>query len=477
MERVTSQQLLRLTDYYAQRHSAAFARTQSEISSGLRIQRPSDDPRGQYTALDRRAAVRAFESGVANIEESRTRLNIANQALRDSQEVVSRIRVLTLEARQETDSGAVEVIAREIDGLMNDLLLLANSTHQGDSLFAGAATETAAFVRNADGTVTYQGSGLPGRVKLAGGGQEDILYSGRSVFQTQGRGETLVVGSTGAAAGAGTSSAVGTRELIVRNTGTSFAAGSGVQSGTGAAADTIIGPAGAHTLYIDDTSGTGASGTISLNGGDPVAFTSGDTNLVVTGPMGEAVHLDATAITAGFQGTVSITADGAMSVDGGAAETAIDFSANQSLVDSRDGSVVQIDSQGIRGTGTDHVEFTGTGDVFQVLDQLQKDLRNTAGLSLADRDAALGRRLDDLQRLSDHMLDVVGEQSVTLQHFDSLQNRAEALNLEAKTVLADTESTDYAEAILRLQNEQLLVQYSLASTARLFDTSLLNFLA
>src|SRR5439155_11953260 len=100
------------------------------------------------------------------------------------------------------------------------------------------------------------------------------------------------------------------------HTSTTYQAGSGVQTGSGSAAgDTVIGPAGAHQLTIVDTSGTGAAGTVSLDGGPAVAFTNADTNLKVSGPNGQVVFVDTTAITANFNGTVNITANGTVSVD------------------------------------------------------------------------------------------------------------------------------------------------------------------
>ena len=59
-----------------------------------------------------------------------------------------------------------------------------------------------------------------------------------------------------AAAGTDTDSATGQAVLTISHTATTFAAGSGVQAGTSSpGGDTILGPAGAHTLTIIDTSG------------------------------------------------------------------------------------------------------------------------------------------------------------------------------------------------------------------------------
>lgn len=474
MERVTTNHILRFTQLQAQKHGAKMGLAQEQITSGIRIQRPSDDPRGTQILLDRRAALQRLNTRISSIQEARSRLGAANQTVRDVQQLIVQAKSLALSGRQASDSGEIRTIADEVDGLLKKLIQLANTEQEGEPLFAGASRAQAFSVNGTQ--VTYQGSDLAGSFLLAGTGAVKVNYSGQDVFFGASRGDTLVIGNTGVLAGAGTSSARGTRELIVTHTATTFSGASGIQAGTSTGADTILGPVGVHTLTINDTSGTGASGTISLNGGEAVAFTSSDADLVVTGPNGEVVHVNATAITAGFNGTIDVSATGALSIDGGATQTIIDFTANQGVIDSRDGSVVYLDTRSIDRTGTDHLEFVGTGDVFQVLAQLRDELRNIADLPVGERDQLLANRIDDLDRLGDHLLSVVGEQSITLQYLDGLEDRTSEQVLATRETLSQTESTDYVTAVLDMQNAEMMLQYALATAARLFNISVLNFM-
>ena len=125
--------------------------------------------------------------------------------------------------------------------------------------------------------------------------------------------------------------------MTITHTGTTYAAGSGVQAGSSSASgDTILGPPGSHTLQITDTSGNGTAGTVSLDGGPPIAFTNGDTNLQVTNSSGDVVYINTSAITAGFNDSVAISTTGTMSVDGGATSTPITYAANQAVTDGAD---------------------------------------------------------------------------------------------------------------------------------------------
>lgn len=240
--------------------------------------------------------------------------------------------------------------------------------------------------------------------------------------------------------------------------------------------DTILGPAGRHQIVINDTSGTGAFGTIALNGGPAIPYDNTMTNLEVMGRGGEKVFVDTTAITAGFNGAINITADGTLSIDGGATVTAIDFSANQVIIDSSSGKMTTINSTDIAYTGDDYLEYPGTANVFQTVFELTQDLRGTRGLDSSQLADSLGRKLGELDRLSDQVLLNVGIQSTTLQSLEQLKFRNQDLAVEAETLQSNLQSTDLAEAIMRLQNEMTLQQYTYTVASQILSQRLLDFL-
>jgi flagellin-like hook-associated protein FlgL len=303
------------------------------------------------------------------------------------------------------------------------------------------------------------------------------LLPGDMVFQSAAREPTVVVGKSGATSGTGTDTAVGSKQLMVIHDSTTFTGGSGILTGTDSAAgDTIIGPSGSNVFQINDTSGTGTSGTISLNGGDPVVFNNTMTNLVVTGPLGVKIHVDTTGITAGFNGSVDVEATGSLSLDGGITRTAISFSANQQITDPRDGTLVNLDTTAIRRAGTDHVEFPGTSDVFSVLRELRDDILNTRNMPDSTRSDSLSRRIGDIERIQDHVLDMVGVQSVSLEQIDRLESRTGDLKLAERIEYSDTVSADIAEAVLRLKELNNLQQFTMAAVGQLLTPNLLNYI-
>jgi flagellin-like hook-associated protein FlgL len=356
------------------------------------------------------------------------------------------------------------------------LVAVAN-TRAGDTyLFAGTDVQNAPYSVKSPAQqlpshfVEYTGASSRTQVTI-GSQVVDVHYPGREIFGARQRGETVVLGATGAAAGSGTNNAIGQGVLTVRHTSTVYEAGSGIAAGTSSVdGDTIIGPPGSHNLTFD------GSGTISLNGGPAVSFDGTETDLKITGDQGDVVFVDTTAVTPGFTGTVAITSNGTLSMDGGATEVAIDFSSNQLLTNSATGEVTNVDSSNVRLTGTDQLEYIGTADAIQTLLELRDELFNRRDLAPGDWNDAMARRINDLDRVSDNIMTFVAEQSSTLDNLNAIQHRAEDLQLETKKLIGEIESADLTEVAINLQSEQNLLQFTLATTVRMFDQNILNFL-
>lgn len=134
------------------------ARTQLQVATGRRILSPSDDPIGA-------TQVQALEQSVAEIAQYRTNANLAinrlsleESTLGGVNDVLQRIRELTIQANNDTQTAETRsLIATEVKELGDQLLALANTQNgQGEYLFSGFRTGTQPFSRSA-GTVLYKG--------------------------------------------------------------------------------------------------------------------------------------------------------------------------------------------------------------------------------------------------------------------------------------------------------------------------------
>jgi flagellin-like hook-associated protein FlgL len=417
-----------------------------------------------------------------SIQNAETKLNASVSQLRSATNILSRAAGVAQQAIQALDATERNALAIEVESLLASLQDIANSSSAGAFLYGGTRTDNEPYrfgppvVEGGPLQVEYLGADHNSKAYV---GQEltlDTHFAGNKIFADPLRAKTILLGDSGATIGSGTDTIIGRATLQVRHAQSTYLGGSGVAAGLSSqVGDTIIGPAGVHTLEINDTSGTGASGTISLNGGPRISFTNADTDLEIIGPTGQKIYLDTTAITPGFNGTVDVVADGTVSVDGGLSTHAIVFG-QQTIVDSTSGRFTNIDTSGIDQAADDYLEFPETADVFQVLHELAQDLRNSRQLDHSQLTEALDRRLGQLRRLSDHVLEIVGQQSASLQTLSQLQIRVQDLELNVETQLNNLQSTDIPEAVLRLKNEQSLLEYTYAITAQITSQGLLDFL-
>jgi flagellar hook-associated protein 3 len=423
---------------------------------------------------------------LSSITTASTNLQAGVNALTQVQNLLTSVQSLALQANNATTTSSTDTtLAAQVNSTITQLVQLANQQlPNGQYLFGGTSSENPPFnVTSSDATgqpasVDYQGNQQDSNVIVSQNMTVNTLIPGSEVFESQDRGAAVYSGSTGAAAGSGTDSATGQGMLLVQHTLTTFDGTSGVTAGiSSASGDTIIGPDGTNTLKIDDTSGNGTSGTVSLNGGPAVAFTNNDTNLKVTGSNGDVVYLNTTAITPGFSGSVSLTATGTLSVDGGTTTVPINFTGDQTVTNGATGAVTNVNSTNIRQAGTDQVDYQGTSSLFQTLINLRNTIANTQGLSATDRTAALGQQIAELDRATTNVANVMGTQSAQAQALTNLQTNLTQVQTNVEQSTSNLQDTNMATAVVNLQQQMNVYQASLQVAAQVNQLSLGNYLS
>jgi flagellar hook-associated protein 3 FlgL len=133
---------------------------ENQLSSGKRIQRPSDDPPAVVRALGFREAIAASEQYARNLDASLAWVNATEAALGGIMDTVHRARELAVQGGSDTlGQSERNAIAAEVDQLVQHLLTIANSSLRGQRLFAGLATSSDPFSYSAGppASVTYAG--------------------------------------------------------------------------------------------------------------------------------------------------------------------------------------------------------------------------------------------------------------------------------------------------------------------------------
>jgi flagellar hook-associated protein 3 FlgL len=123
------------------------ARTQEQASSGLRINRPSDDPigAGRVTALETEsAAISQFERVVSSV---RGRVGAVENSLSETSSLMIRLRELAIQGANGTQDATTRgLIANEVEGIHAALLAQANTRFGGAHVFAGFLSANAPFI-------------------------------------------------------------------------------------------------------------------------------------------------------------------------------------------------------------------------------------------------------------------------------------------------------------------------------------------
>jgi flagellar hook-associated protein 3 FlgL len=136
----------------------AMANTQLQISTGRRVNQPSDDPTAAAQERLRLSELSGIKGSQSSVASAQTALNASESSLEGIRSMLSRANELALRGATGSTSQADRVtIANEIDQIIKSVKDSAN-TKVGDSyIFAGTKSDTAPY---ADATGdAYQGDG------------------------------------------------------------------------------------------------------------------------------------------------------------------------------------------------------------------------------------------------------------------------------------------------------------------------------
>lgn len=194
--RITTSMLFRTALANVARQRARLAETQEQASSGLRINRPSDDPVGVQNALPLRAARESAEQFLRNADTALGRLRATEGALQDALDVLQDARVAAVAGANAEDAENRQIRAREVATLHERMVTTANSRHTDGYLFSGFRNDTQAFSASgpfvsggAPPAVTFNGDSNEIQAEVEEGVTIPTTLDGRRVFQGDGDGD------------------------------------------------------------------------------------------------------------------------------------------------------------------------------------------------------------------------------------------------------------------------------------------------
>ncbi len=492
-------------------------RAAEELSSGVRVRRPSDGPLESGEIVETQSNLSALAQLRTNLQGAGQQLRTADSALNQAIDLVTRAKTLASQGSNFNQTAATRAaMASEVEGLLQGLVGIANTSLGGKFLFAGSNEDVQPFVPDSispDGVI-YRGDQARRAIAFPGGVESPIAIDGQMIFLSPDsfRGSGRTAGTVGSAtpappAGVGLRFSGGLSGSITANLPSFFVAATpptvpaagdqvtvnftstdgsitaSITTAPFAGGETTAQIAAALNAQIAATPALAGKVTFSDQGGnlklvesDTVgvgfAFTASATGGLVTGlGSGSSIGgLSAQEIAAALNTQVALdpalrSANVRFSVVGGEVEvdgdvdftfTAADFSRGTGFV------------SGLAGAHT--VGGLDSANVFRGL----KDLR---GALLANDADAIRGTIDVLERSVRHLSNVQAFYGAAQQQAQSSLDSIARVELANQEKLSALRDADLVAAASELGQTQVAEQAALQVAAQQNRRSLFDFLA
>ena len=395
-------------------------RTQEQISSGKRILTPADDPVATVRLLQLNQESNRLEQFSTNMTAANNSLTQEEAILNSVNNVLQRVREIAIEAGDGSKSDADrQALATELEQREEELYNLFNSRNaRGEYLFGGYQSSEQPFVKNPDGSYSYQGDEGQRSIQIAGSKYVAINDNGKDLFVN-----VANVNRVNTEADAG-------------NTGSGHISLGVVENKS--AYDTTFYPQGSVSIVIGATAD---SYEIVDSGGNPLTPP-------VTGQLEEN---DEGGYTVRYAG-VAVTLDG-------------DFAAGDSF------SI----STGDSTPGSTNRETRSVLETVALLRSTLEDGTSSTEDKLVRRDV-VAVSLENLDNAMNKVLGVQTTIGARMNVIESTLTENEEVSLINTSVTSELEDLDYAEALSRLSLQSVVLEASQQSFVRVSGLSLFNLL-
>ncbi len=183
--RVTNSMIAGRVSYNAQKSLTRFLSMQTQMSTGKKINKPSDSPLGIARDLD-------YRNELANNKQYQGNINQAKSWYLKNDEIIGSLNEIVSEAKADAVNGADDsfnadgrkAFAAGIRAGIDKILQLGNSQLEGRYAFSGFRTNEAAFNRYANG-VTFQGDNGVINYQIDSSAEVGVNMNGADLFLKQ----------------------------------------------------------------------------------------------------------------------------------------------------------------------------------------------------------------------------------------------------------------------------------------------------
>lgn len=156
-----------------------------QLSSGKSVNQLSDNPAAVAAVVQNHNQAGQDDQFLQNLNSLQARFQVADSTLSNVVQALTRaVSIGTEGANGTLNAGDRQAIAGEVQGLLSQMLSLANTAYQGTYLFAGTAVTTQPFTQDPNTlAVTYNGNGNTTSVQLSNGNSITAGVPGGQLFQ------------------------------------------------------------------------------------------------------------------------------------------------------------------------------------------------------------------------------------------------------------------------------------------------------
>lgn len=181
--RVTDQQTYQLLLSNFQQVSRNLLTSQEQVSTGKRVNTPSDDPEAFGRIVATKSSLSQTTQWSRNIDRGTSRLDMADSTLSQVNNLLSRVKELAVAAASGTSTAADRVTAAtEVRSIDRQLVGLANTQADGISIFAGTKTDIQPYAVTSGDTVAYSGNAETQSIAVGQNETIQVTIPGSQIF-------------------------------------------------------------------------------------------------------------------------------------------------------------------------------------------------------------------------------------------------------------------------------------------------------
>lgn len=194
--RVTNNMIMSNTLYNLNKNLSRMDKRNTQLSTGKRVNRPSDDPVSASKALKLRADVSEIDQYQRNTKDALSWMDITESAVDNLEDVIHRAKELTVQASSETmGKEDREKVSSEIKQLKEQIMQIGNTTYAGRYIFSGFQTDKKVFDDTTnDGTYKIDITNKQTINYQIGVGEEiEVGVFGTELFGDNGSGKSQII--------------------------------------------------------------------------------------------------------------------------------------------------------------------------------------------------------------------------------------------------------------------------------------------